>query len=255
MRSLGRETNKERESIAERIKKRLEPEEAAEKKKKEAEREVAIKSPVEKEWSLFFITHIDNLSSILERGILSPDLVKKLKIKYTPIYSEKIVGKREYKMVWTQGNGKRLSEFAHVYFNPRNAFLWQVLSERTSRKIIVIESTLNVSDDGICIADRNAAKYDVGFMNSYNYYKIIPKIVKETGEWQQGRRWQSGKSWAVDASKGKIMAECLVPDKIPREHFKSIHVYAHDVKAEIIPKLYELPDLDIIVKPFMFFGG
>ena len=248
MRSLGRETNKEREVVAERIKKRREYEEAGEKKKKEAEREVAIKSPVEKEWSLFFITHIDNLSSILERGILSPDLVKKLKIKYTPIYSEKIVGKREYKMAC----GKRLSEFAHVYFNPHNAMLRQVLYEHASRKIIVIKSTLNVSDDGICIADRNAAKDDVGFMNSYNYYKIIPKIEKET--LPIGRRWQSGKSWAVDDSKGKIMAECLVPDKIPPEHFKFIHVSAHDVKAEIIPKLYESPHLDIIVKPSMFFG-
>ena len=176
MRSLGRETNKEREAVAESIKKRREYEEVGEKKKKEAEREVAIKSPVEKEWSLFFITHIDNLSSILERGILSPDLVKKLKIKYTPIYSEKIVGKREYKMAC----GKRLSEFAHVYFNPHNAMLRQVLYEHASRKIIVIESTLNVSDDGICIADRNAAKDDVGFMNSYNYYKIIPEIEKDT---------------------------------------------------------------------------
>ena len=241
--------------MAERTKKRQELEEAAEKKKREAEREVAIKSPVEKEWSLFFITHIDNLSSILERGILSPDLVKKLKIKYTPIYSEKIVGKREYKMVWTQGNGKRLSEFAHVYFNPRNAMLWQVLHDHPPRKIIVIESTLNVSNDGICIADRNAAKDDVVFMDSYNYYKIIPEIEKETGKWQQGRRWQRGKSWAVDDSKGKIMAECLVPDKIPPEHFKFIHVYTHDVKAEIIPKLYEQPHLDIIVNPFMFFSG
>ena len=249
MRSLGRETNKEREVVAERIRKRREYEEAGEKKKKEAEREAAIKSPVEDEWSLFFITHIDNLSSILDRGILSPDLVKKLKIKYTPIYSEKIVGKREYKMAC----GKRLSEFAHVYFNPHNAMLRQVLYEHTSRKIIVIESTLNVSDDGICIADRNAAKDDVGFMDSYNYYKIIPKIEKET--LPIGRRWQSGKSWAVDDSKGKIMAECLVPDKIPREHFKSIHVSAHDVKAEIIPKLYESPHLDIIVNPFMFFSG
>ena len=247
-RSLRRETNKEREAVAEKIRKSQESEEAAEKKKREAEREVAIKSPVEDEWPLFFITHIDNLSSILELEILSPALVKKLKIKYTPIYSEKIVGKREYKMAC----GKRLSEFAHVYFNPRNAFLYQVLSERTSRKIIVIESTLNVSNDGICIADRNAAKDDVGFMDSYNYYKIIPKIEKET--LPIGRRWQSGKPWAVDDSKGKIMAECLVPDKIPREYFKSIHVSAHDVKAEIIPKLYESPHLDIIVKPSMFFG-
>ena len=176
LRSLQRETNKEREAIAERNKKIQEAEEAAEKKKEEAEHEVAIKSPVKKEWPLFFITHIDNLSSILERGILSPDLVKKLKIKYTPIYSEKIVGKREYKMAC----GKRLSEFAHVYFNPHNAMLRQVLYEHASRKIIVIKSTLNVSDDGICIADRNAAKDDVGFMNSYNYYKIIPEIEKDT---------------------------------------------------------------------------
>ena len=80
-RSLRRERNKEREAVAERIKKRRELEEVGEKKKKEVEREAAIKSPVKKEWPLFFITHIDNLSSILERGILSPALVKELKIK------------------------------------------------------------------------------------------------------------------------------------------------------------------------------
>ena len=59
LRSLQRETNKEREAIAERNKKRQEAEEAAEKKKEEAEHEVAIKSPVKKEWSLFFITHFE----------------------------------------------------------------------------------------------------------------------------------------------------------------------------------------------------
>ena len=137
MRSLGRETNKEREVVAERIKKRREYEEAGEKKKKEAEREVAIKSPVEKEWSLFFITHIDNLSSILERGILSPAYVRDYKIKHTKIHSED-VNKRRNKYIHANGlyqKALKLEDFAHTFFNPCNAMLAIVYSP----KIVIIK--------------------------------------------------------------------------------------------------------------------
>ena len=38
---------------------------------------------------LYYITHIDNLRSILEKGILSHERIAQLELKYTSIYNER----------------------------------------------------------------------------------------------------------------------------------------------------------------------
>ena len=235
MRSLQRETNKEREAIAERKKKRQEAEEAAEKKKEEAEHEVAIKSPVKKEWSLFFITHFENLKSILERGIFSPAYVRDYKIKHTKIHSED-VNKRRNKYIHANGlyqKALKLEDFAHTFFNPCNAMLAIVYTP----KIVIIEVTLNVSGKEIYITDRNAAKKDVQCWGSHEYYKIIPQIERET--LPCGRSYDIASYLYNDGSKAKVMAECLVQGKITPEHFKFIHVSNIGIKEKIYPMLYE----------------
>ena len=247
LRSLQRETNKEREAIAERNKKRQEAEEAAEKKKEEAEHEVAIKPPVKKEWSLFFITHFENIESILERGIFSPAYVRDYKIKHTKIDSE-IVNKRRNKYIHANGldqKALKLEDFAHTFFNPCNAMLAVVLNNYTPAKIVIIEVTLNVSDKEIYITDRNAAKRDVQCWGSHEYYKIIPQIERET--LPIGRPYDTASYEYNDGSKGKVMAECLVQDEITPEHFKSIHVSKICMKEKIYPMLYEFPKLEIKV--------
>ena len=251
LRSLQRETNKEREAIAERNKKRQEAEEAVEKKKEEAEHEVAIKSPVKKEWSLFFITHFENLKSILERGIFSPAYVRDYKIKHTKIHSED-VNKRRNKYIHANGLNQKalkLADFAHTFFNPCNAMLHVVLRNNTPAKIAIIEVILNMSDKGIYITDRNAAKGDVQCWGSYEYYKIIPQIKRDT--LPIGRTWDYRK-YDNDGSKGRVMAECLVLDKISHEYFKSIYVSSSDMKEKIL--FYER-ELEIKVDNSMFFDG
>jgi hypothetical protein len=51
------------------------------------------------------------------------------------------------------------------------------------------------------------------------------------------------------------MAECLVQDKISRDHFKSIHVNSNDMIEKVRPFLAETPELEIKVDQNMFFNG
>lgn len=47
---------------------------------------------------LSYISHVDNLRSILERGILSHERIEREQIPFTPIYDEEIVtGRRDRK--------------------------------------------------------------------------------------------------------------------------------------------------------------
>ena len=153
-------------------------------------------------------------------------------------------------------------ENSHTIFGPscsqKNAFLYSVLEEEkklglyTHTKIVIIELTCNVSDTEIYITNKNAATDDFEEFSGLDYHKVIPSIMEDT--LPIGRSWSKQPNWTND-SKAKVMAECLVPDKISPEHFESIHVYNSDMKGKIIPMLYELPDLEIIVDPFMFFDG
>ncbi len=46
---------------------------------------------------LFYITHVENIPSVLERGILSHAIVEAEHVAFTPIYDAAIVSKRKDK--------------------------------------------------------------------------------------------------------------------------------------------------------------
>ena len=46
---------------------------------------------------LYYITHRDNLPSILELGILSHDSIQAKGVEFTPVYDEEIVSGRQLK--------------------------------------------------------------------------------------------------------------------------------------------------------------
>ena len=63
--------------------------------------------------NLFYITHIENIISILERGILSHQSIQDNRLKPTTIYNSQIVDRRSKKIVI---NNKSLWSFANLYF-------------------------------------------------------------------------------------------------------------------------------------------
>lgn len=190
---------------------------------------------------LYYITHVNNLPSISTNGILSHRQVLQSKIPFTPIYDAEIVSNREKKRV--QGT-KTLWDFANMYFQPRNPMLYRVLCEKDKADLAVVAIQPGVlSLPGALVTTGNAASFDTEIFDSAEGQKHIFENWRViSSDW-----WNS-----VDGSKRKIMAECLVADRVPPEYIHSVYVAAQSV-AERVRQLKLSRNLPIIPEPNMFF--
>jgi len=193
---------------------------------------------------LYYITHIDNIPSILKKGILSHERIEKEKVQYTPIYDKEIISRRQNIVV---PDGRRLWSFANLFFNARNPMLYRVTREKSVSEIAVLGIRIDVIDRGdVFLTTGNAACEESEIMSSVNAKKIFKEIIKEVS-----KDW-----WGIaDGSKRKIMAECLVPDAVPSDKIASIYVPNHAALEKVYGLIAPTPHsfLSIIVEPFMFF--
>jgi len=191
--------------------------------------------------SLYYITHIENVGSILSRGILSHQTVEDKGLKYTAIYDKEIVSNRKMK---STPSGKSLWQYSNVYFQPRNPMLYRVVLEKGAKDIAVIALYPQVlQSPGAFITDGNAANTITNFYN----YKDGIKIISNMWDTIKGDWWNS-----VDGSKRKIMAECLIPNVISPDLIHSIYVANHSI-AEKVKALLSHREIPVIPEPTMFF--
>lgn len=189
---------------------------------------------------LYYITHIDNVPSILKYGILSHERIISDNIQYTSIYDKGIVEKRQH--IETL-EGEPLWHYANLYFQPRNPMLYRVLCEKNVREIAIISVRPEILDRlDIYIANGNAARHESEIMPAGKGLKETPQIVKDTivEYWNE-----------EDGSKRKIMAECLVPNMVSPDLIYCIYVANHDVKKNLVP--FVLPGVSIVPDPHMYF--
>ncbi|MCP4611785.1 MAG: DUF4433 domain-containing protein [Planctomycetes bacterium] len=190
---------------------------------------------------LYYITHIDNIPSILTRGILSHAQVEANKVEYVRVYDVGIVQNRKAILA---PNGKSLWEFANVYFQPRNPMLYRVKHEKTVDNIAILAVRADILDrPDIFISTGNAASQTTEILPREEGMKRLPEMKKYIN-----------KTWWTEemGTKRKIMAECLVPDRIPPEMIQSVFVASHTV-VEKVKKLIRRPKLSIIPESHMFF--
>jgi len=191
--------------------------------------------------SLYYITHIENVDSILSQGILSHQTVEDKGLKYTAIYDKEIVSNRKMK---STPSGKSLWQYSNVYFQPRNPMLYRVVLEKGAKDIAVIALYPQVlQSSGAFITDGNAAN---SITNFYNYKDGII-IISDMWNTLKGEWWNS-----LDGSKRKIMAECLIPNVISPDLIHSIYVANHS-NAEKVKALLTHRDIPVIPEPTMFF--
>lgn len=85
--------------------------------------------------SLYYIAPLENLPSILERGILSHAEVERQGLHPFAIYDADIVkARRERKAP----DGRSLWEFANLYFQPRNPMMYRVVNERGTKNLVIL---------------------------------------------------------------------------------------------------------------------
>jgi O-acetyl-ADP-ribose deacetylase (regulator of RNase III) len=197
--------------------------------------------------SLYYITHIENIPSILKYGILSHERIESEGISFIPIYDKKIISRRKE---ITTPNGKSLWSFANLYFQPRNAMLYRVWCEKSANSIAVLEIVPDpLYRKDVFVTDGNAARHETKILEApitrtrdkqREFLKFIDHISKI--EW-----------WTKEEdSKRQSMAECLVPNKIDPTLITSIYVANPDIAENVRKKISPLR-IPVSPEPHMFF--
>lgn len=194
--------------------------------------------------SLYYITHIDNVSSILRYGILSHRRIEEQGSPFTRIYNAEIVANRAMRQT---PDKKSLWEYANVYFQPRNPMLYKVISETEKKNIVILGISPQVIEtSGAFISLGNAASDLSPILNARTGLQVLNEEYWSiiNSDW-----WKT-----EDGTKRKIMAECLIPNVIPPSNIHSIYVTSQDVADKIkldIKNLSTQPE--IVAEPHMFF--
>ena len=103
---------------------------------------------------LFYITHIENIPSILEKGILSHERIAAECVHSAAIYGRDIATRRSRK---TTPDGKNLWAYANLYFQPRNPMMYRVVHEIGKANLAVVGIDKKVLfQPGVFITDGNA---------------------------------------------------------------------------------------------------
>lgn len=192
---------------------------------------------------LYYITHIDNIASILNTGILSHNKIKSKRIEHEQIYDPAIHEIRENKRLH---NGKRLHDYANLYFNPRNAMMYKRKDIHREICILIVDSKiLNATD--VVISDRNASS---GYARFYapNELNILDEDLIFANDWRH--------SDPIEYSRRKsaVCAEVLVPSFVPSSFISGIYVSCHETAIKVKQLLSDLPLKNkVLIKNDLFF--
>ena len=188
---------------------------------------------------LYYITHIDNLQSILEMGILSHERIEQLGLGYTSIYNEDIVSRRKNK---STPEGKSLWHYANLYFQPRNPMMYSVLSAKENFVVICVSNKV-LHEHGVFITDGNAA-------NDSTQFHCLSEglaILKEQWDIIQSEWWNEDVG-----SKRKIMAECLAPVQIKPDFIRTLYVVSVAARNSV-EQIVGKRQINVAPEPHMFF--
>jgi len=192
---------------------------------------------------LYYITHYENVPSILKRGIFCHQIIEEENIPFTPIYNKEIVSRRAQRQV---SGGKSLWAFANLYFQARNPMLYKVVHDKPLDEIVVLGVRRDVMNlKGTFIADGNAANSPT---------TIFPHSKLTKAQWADITSNTQKEWWnQEDGSKRKIMAECLVPERIAPDYIDTIYTPNLNVKEKlesILPVEKPIvPEADMFFQP------
>lgn len=179
--------------------------------------------------SLYYITHKDNVQSILRNGILSRQEIANESLQPKKIHDKKIDAERENKKAPA---GKPLGRYASLYFNPRNPMLLRAAevfgkNSKARADIIILQIRRDVIEiEGAHIAVGNAAD-PLSYI--YPATEGVSKIL-EKNVWKKinAEYWNN-----YDDTKRIIMSQLLVPNRVPPEYIERIIVSCKKTRDEM----------------------
>ncbi len=162
--------------------------------------------------ALYYITAIDNMDSICDRGILPYNEAKK--IPHESIAMSEIQDRRlKVTVPLTDGKGISLHDLVPLYFDSWNPMLCRKKAENEKICIIAIDKRI-LELAGVIIADRNASREYCKFGSSPDGLKNIDRDIVFA------RYWTDPDDIVQYDKKGIKCAEALVPKNVPKKYFR-----------------------------------
>src|SRR4030095_12991878 len=178
---------------------------------------------------LHYITHINNVPSIINYGILSHQ--KAAKYNHISVAMEKVQAKRSARGV---PQGQPIHAYACLYLHGRNPMLRKIL--HTHEELIVLRISTDAFDiPGSIIADGNAS-------SDYTRFYPSPKGLESLeSSLVLARYWTSQDPYEYMHRKRSRCAELLVPDHIPSKFIIGAYISCPKAQNSILQARFALP--------------
>ncbi|MEJ5259997.1 MAG: DUF4433 domain-containing protein [Anaerohalosphaeraceae bacterium] len=173
---------------------------------------------------LYYIMPIDNISSVIEHGILSNQEIRRRKIPCQSIADENVQNRRKNKSV---PGGKPLHYYANLYFDAHNPMLSRVRNRNKELCVLRIDTAV-MHLPGVVITDMNAAsKYArfypyPGGLKCLDFEMIYARCWLHHDDIFLGWRHKSVKC-----------AEVLVPVCVERKYIIGAYVYDEEARLKL----------------------
>lgn len=152
---------------------------------------------------LYNIQVIDNIPSIMQRGLLSNE--RAAKIEHKSIALQQVQERRNAVRI---PNGMALHQYANVYFDPRNPMLY--LRKNENNNICILKFDRLILDfEGAIVADRNASSSYASFYPPEIGLNQIDFDLVYASDWTDDNQFVYFKKKSIKC------AEVLIPYAIP----------------------------------------
>ena len=170
---------------------------------------------------LHYITPIENLGSIMQRGILSHKLASSL--QPTSIANGNIQQRRQAKAV---PGGRPLHDYVNLYFCARNPMMYKRKAQHASLCVLRISPEL-IHLPGVLVTDRNAAADLAIFLAAPAGLSVV------NAELTFARSWTDDDPIEYHIRKSAKLAEVLVPEKVAFKFVLGAYVLCNSTKNQL----------------------
>jgi len=188
---------------------------------------------------LHYITPIANVVSIMQHGILSNELSKK--VPHDSLAMEEIQAKRKNKQI---PGARKLHEYANLYFDAHNPMLSKRRNQNDQMCILCVNASV-LDLPGVIISDQNAASSYVRFFPVATGLAALDKDKVFATFWLHPEN--QIEEWAHSSVKG---AEVLIPDRVETKYVIGAYV-ANQIALKAFEELKI--QLTVCIKNDIFF--
>lgn len=199
---------------------------------------------------LYYIAPIENVPSILEKGILSHNLVHGhdlAKQDFSMQSVQKIRARKIVPVKTPDGSLKTIHDHANFYFQPSNATLFAI-KDRKDLCILRIRPEVLRRQDAV-ISTTNAAAAEAVFKPAKEGIALLDKDELYSDSWFDAEATPEANA----LKKKRRCAELLVPTKLHPSYIAGAFVPTSDVHRLFLEKFQQSPPIPVDVVPEKFF--